>query len=155
MAPPRDLGAVIGERRLTTVSARPQLVTVTLARPRRPKGSQDWECPFRIAGAGIRVFEYGHGIDAIQAIATALQGIRHFLDKSGKSFAWEGTRMDDGGFQRSIPWFGDSRLTRRLERLVDAELKRNVAGFRRRPVERQPKKALRAVSSRSAARSLR
>jgi hypothetical protein len=42
---------VIGERRLTTrAGARPKRVTVSLGKPRLPKGQTDWECPFRITG---------------------------------------------------------------------------------------------------------
>jgi len=137
MAVDRKFGAVIGERRLTTRTARPKPVTVTLGKPRLPRGERDWECPFRISGGGIRVLEYGYGVDAIQAVVNALQGIRTFLDKSGKSFDWHGTRMDDGGFQRLIPWYGDSRFTRRLEKLVDSELRREVASLRRRQERRQ------------------
>ena len=131
----RTLGSVIGERRLIARGARRTRVAITLGKPRLPKGERDWQCPFRISGGGIRVLEYGYGVDAIQAIQTALQGIRHFLDSSGKSLEWEG--MPDGGFQRSIPWYGDSRFTKRIERLVDAELTREAARLRRRHQQRQ------------------
>lgn len=114
---------------------RPEAVIVSLGKPRRPKGERDWECPFRITGGGIRVVDYGYGVDSMQAIQTALQGVRHFIDKSGKSFDWLGT--ETSGFQRSIPWYGDSRFTKRMERLVDAELKREGARLRRRHQARQ------------------
>ena len=135
----RKFGPVIGERRLTTRGPRPKAVTITLGKPRLPKGERDWECPFRIAGGGIRVLEYGYGVDSIQAVATALQGIRHFLDKSGKSFEWLGMPMDDGGFMQFIPMLRP-RLIRRLEKLVEAEVKRDTARLRRRHQQRQKRK---------------
>jgi len=128
----RTFGPVIAERTLTTAGVRPKTITITLGKPRLPKGERDWECPFRIAGGGIRVLENGYGVDSMQSVTNALQGIRYFLDKSGKSFEWLGVPMDDGGFQRFIPWYGDSRFTRKLEKLVDSEVKREGTRLRRR-----------------------
>ncbi len=110
----KTLGVVIGERRLTMRGARAKRVTVKLGTPRLPKGEQDWECPFQITGGGIRIFQFGYGCDAIQAIQTALGGIRYYLDKSGKSFEWFGLGIEVG-FPRVIPSYGDTRLTKRLE----------------------------------------
>ncbi len=141
MAVARKFGVILGKRRLTTRGARPKPVIVSLGKPRLPRGEHDWECPFRITGGGIRVLEYGYGVDAMQAIQNALQGIRYFLDQSGKSFDWLGNDIGVG-FPRSIPSYGDSRLTRRLEKLVDAELKRNLANLRRRHQGRQKRKRL-------------
>src|SRR5206468_4954142 len=42
-------------------------------KPRRMKGHQDWECPFRIKGAGVARLEFGYGVDALQALTTALK----------------------------------------------------------------------------------
>lgn len=122
---------MIGQRKLSTLGTTPKTVTVTLGVPRLPKGERDWVCPFRISGAGIRVTEYGYGVDAIQALQTAIGGIRHFLDKSGKSFEWSGLPIEVG-FPRVIPSYGDTRLTKKLEKMVDAELERNLTRLRRR-----------------------
>ena len=138
MAVSNKLGVVISKRRLTTRSARPTPVTVSIGAPTLPTGQRDWQCPFRITGGGMRVVEHGYGVDSMQALQTALQGIRHFIDKSGKSFDWLGT--ETSGFQRSIPWYGDSRFTRRMERLVDAELNREGARMRRRHQARLKRK---------------
>jgi hypothetical protein len=88
------LGAVIGERHLATGGGRPKRVTVSLGMPRLPRGEQDWECPFRITGAGMRV-------------------------------------------PKSIPSYGDERLTKRLETLIDRELERNLTRLRRRHQRKQ------------------
>ena len=131
MAVSRGFGVVIAERRLTTRGPRPKPVVITLGKPRLPKGERDWVGPVRISGAGVRVLECGYGVDSMQAVATALQGIRYFLDKSGKSFEWLGMPMDDGGFMQFIPMLRP-RLIRRLEKLVEAEVKRDTARLRRR-----------------------
>jgi hypothetical protein len=139
MAVSKTFGPVIATRRLTTAGVRPKTVTVTLGKPRLPKGERDWECPFRISGGGIRVLEHAYGVDSMQAVANALQGIRFYLDESGKSFEW--LRMPlETGFQRFIPWYGDTRFTRKLEKLVDSEVKREGVRLRRRHQERQKRK---------------
>lgn len=140
-------GPVLGQRILSTRGAAPKTVTISLGRPRLPKGERDWECPFRISGAGFRVLEYGYGVDAIQALQTALGGIRNVLDKSGKTFEWFGLPIEVG-FPRSIPSYGDTRLTKKLETLVDSELKRNVAGLRRRHQQKQARRRRAATASR-------
>jgi replication fork clamp-binding protein CrfC len=47
--------------------------------------------------------------------------------------------MEHGGFQQFIPMI-HPRLTRRLERLVATEMKREVARLRRRHEQRQKRK---------------
>jgi hypothetical protein len=59
---------------------------------------------------------------------------RTFGPKSGKSFEWLG--MPSGGFMQFIPLLHPS-LTRRLERLIIAEIKRDTAQLRRRHQQRQ------------------
>ena len=131
---------MIGQRKLSTRGTAPKAVTVSLGTPRLPKGETDWECPFRITGGGIRVHERSYGVDAIQALQNALGGIRSFLDTSGQSFEWFDLPMD-AAFPKPIPSYGDERLTKRLEKLIDRELERNLTRLRRlhqRKRARQP-----------------
>jgi len=139
-------GPVIGERKLSTRGTAPKTVTVTLGKPRLPKGERDWECPFRISGAGIRVVESGYGVDAIQALQAAIGGIRHVLDTSGKSLEWFGLPIEVG-FPRPIPSYGDTRLTKKLEKLVDSELKRNLTRQRRQLKQARRRRAATAGRS--------
>jgi Domain of unknown function (DUF6968) len=127
---------VIGERRLVFRDAPRRELVVTLGKPRRMKGHQDWECPFRIKGPGVARLEFGYGVDALQALTTALEGIRFILDEIGKPLAWSGVLPDHTGFQRFIPILG-ATFSARLERLVDREVNRHV-----RQLERRQKKGL-------------
>jgi hypothetical protein len=129
------VGDVIGERRLVFRDAPRKKLVVTLGRPRRKKGYQDWECPFRIKGPGVARFEFGYGVDALQALTTALEGIRVKLDEIGKPLAWSGVLPDHTGFQRMIPMLPG--ISERLERSLDRELNRHV-----RQMERRHKKRL-------------
>jgi len=131
------IGNIIGVRRLVFRDAPRKTLVVTLGKPRRMKGHQDWECPFRIKGAGVARLEFGYGVDALQALTTALEGIRWMLDEIGKPLAWGGVLPDHTGFQRIIPIAAGPEISARLERLVDRELNRHV-----RQLERRHKKRL-------------
>ena len=126
------LGNVIGERRLVFRDAPGKKLVVTLGKPRRMKGHPDWECPFRIKGFRVARLEFGYGVDALQALTTALEGIRSILDEIGKPLAWSGVFADHTGFQRMIPIAAGPELSMRLERLVDRELNRHVRQLERR-----------------------
>lgn len=135
------LGNVVGERRLVFRDAPRKKLVVTLGKPRRMKGHPDWECPFRIKGLGMARLEFGYGVDALQALSTALEGIRSTLDEIGKPIAWSGVLADHTGFQRMIPIAAGADISARLERLVDRELKRHVRQMERRQrKQRRPKK---------------
>jgi hypothetical protein len=167
-------GAVIAERRLNPPDAPGRSIVVSLGKPRKTKGADDWRCPFRIDGTGIRKVEYGYGVDAFQALTMALEGIRYFLDRLDTPLVWGGMLKDHSGFQRVIPWLPEfhslreadgtsakplavARYTRRIERLVDREADRwgremkrkHLAAKRRKTGRRAPMSAApKAVSSR-------
>lgn len=133
----RSFGPVIAMRQLSAAGARK--VTVSLGKPRRMKSGEDWECPFRIGGLGGRAVQYGYGVDAIQALTTALEGIRVTLERSGKRLSWIGGNASDSGFERSVPSALGVDFSRRLNRIVDRE----VAQFVRVQERRHAKRALR------------
>ena len=84
----RRIGTILAERRLAEqVSGK--VVRVSLGAPRPGTDDADWECPFRIHGAGISRVEFGYGIDSMQALTTALDGIRVLLDESGLALGWK------------------------------------------------------------------
>ena len=132
----RQIGNVIGERRLVFRDAPRKKLVVILGKPRRMKGHEDWECPFRIKGPGVAVLEFGYGVDALQALTTALEGIRVMLDEIGKPLAWSGVLPDHTGFQRLIPITAGPDISARLERLVDRELNRHVHRLERKQRKR-------------------
>ena len=141
------VGVIIAQRRLHVRGAPRRTVLVTLARPRRTKGSEEWECPFRIKGAGIHRLEYGFGIDAFQALTMALEGIRYFLDRSPEPLVW--SAFDDhSGFQRVIPFVAQRGGMRRIERIVDQEVRRWAEKLERRHRTRRPAPAARRSAKR-------
>ena len=124
-------GTVIAERRLHPRGAPRRTVVVSIGKPRKTKHPDEWECPFRIAGAGIRRLEYGRGVDAFQALTTALAGIRYFLDRLDTPLVWGGVLEDHSGFQRLVPLL-PARITERMERAVDREARRWLQELKRR-----------------------
>ena len=126
----RTLGEVIGTRELAFRDAPRKTLIVTLGKPRRTKDRRDWECPFRIKGAGVARLEFGYGVDALQALTTALDGIRHLLDEIGSPLAWRGVLPDHTGFQRMVPLLPD--ISARIDRLIDREVVRYVGQRERR-----------------------
>jgi hypothetical protein len=125
----RRFGPLIAERQLVSRGNAGVRLRVSLGQPRpdkRPGG--DWECPFRIRGSGFALAESGYGVDSMQALTTALEGIRALLDETFGSVEWE----EGAGFQRSIPISFGGAFSRRLERLVDRECKRHLRQLERR-----------------------
>ena len=134
-------GAVIAERRLKPPGASGRFVVVSLGTPRKTSDDRNWECPFRISGAGVRRVAYGYGIDAFQALTLALEGIRHVLDRLETPLVWDGVFDDHSGFHRIVPWIPGPRRgdrmsirkgTMRLERMVDHEVRQWAQDMKRR-----------------------
>ena len=132
---------IIAERQLVE-RASGNVVRVSLGAPRRGTDGAPWECPFRIRGAGVAVAEVGSGQDSMQALMTAMDGIRALLDESRLSLGWklgpgrEGIWDGETGFTRSIPIALGPAVRRRLERVVDQELQREVQRLKRRSTRR-------------------
>jgi hypothetical protein len=132
----RAFGPVIAERRLVSRKDEALRVRVSLGRPRPGQSEGEWECPFRIQGPGASVVEFGYGVDSMQALTTALEGIRAIIDEKFTSLAWDGL-LDDTGFQRFIPITFGRAFSRRLERLVDRECALYVRQLKRRRLARR------------------
>jgi hypothetical protein len=140
----RGFGTVIAERRLAVRDTR-KIVRVSIGAPRPESNGAPWACPFRIAGAGISRVGHGFGEDSMQALTDALEGIRHWLDESRLSLGWD---LGDGavwngetGFARPVPIGFGAAYARRVGRLMDRELEREVRKLKSRPARRGRKAA--------------
>lgn len=127
----RKLGVVIAVRQLRRAGPQPKAVTVKLGKPRRSK-EIDWECPFSISGLGIRGIQYGRGVDAIQALSMALEGVRVLLERSGARLSWIGGQPGDAGFDRIVPNFFGPKFSKRLNRIIDREVERFCRSIERK-----------------------
>lgn len=145
-------GTILAERRLVD-QASGAVVRVSLGAPRPGRDGADWECPFRIRGAGVSRLEFGYGVDSMQALTVALDGIRALLDESGLALGWKvgpgrhDIFSEETGFARQIPIGFGAAFRRRLERLLDRELQRNLERLGRRSTRKTkptPQKARKA-----------
>lgn len=69
------LGTVIAARRLDLASGRGSVVTVEIGKPRKPRGRDDYFCPYRIRGTGDEVVRAAYGADAIQSLQLVMHAI--------------------------------------------------------------------------------
>lgn len=116
-------GVVVATRRLWLEESEERTAVVKIGKPRKMKGG-DWECPFQISGLGMRKIEYGHGVDAMQALVQAIEGIRVRLEQAGMPLTWEGGESGSTGFTRFVPSFYGHQFSKRLERLIEKEIER-------------------------------
>lgn len=117
-----DLDEFICARELTVGSADvKQTVSVMLGKP-RAVSEGEFVCPFQITGTGAADVQYAHGIDCLQALLMAIEGIRTSLEKSGLKFTWAGGEAGEHGIPRFVPAFFGAEFSRRIEKMIDHEL---------------------------------
>lgn len=97
----RPFGPTIAERHLVSRDREAARVRVSLGTPRW--NGSEWECPFRIRSAGGSEVDFGRGLDSMQALTTAVEGIRVALESKFGALSWEGVFPHHSGFQRAIP----------------------------------------------------
>lgn len=115
----RQFGEVIGIRRLDKEERQKKsIITVTMGRPRQ-RSDGDWECPFRITGLKT---QYGYGVDSIQALSTALEGIRAVLSQKESQLSWLGGERGYTGFDRLVTTSLGAKFTKKINQVIDREI---------------------------------
>ena len=100
-----------------------ELIIVRLGRPVKV-GDGEYQCAFQLQGVGSSPIQHAHGTDCFQALQLAMEGIRTGLDRSGRSFSWEGGEAGDPGFPRMVPAFYGQAFSQRVNRMIDEEVER-------------------------------
>jgi len=119
--PAKRVDDILARRRLFDVDSGKGF-TVWLGRPRRMR--RDWECPFHIGLPPNVGVEFGHGIDAFQALSQSLEGIRTRLEQRGRRLSWRGGDPGDAGFPRVVPMFYGRSFSEKVNKLIDDEVLR-------------------------------
>jgi hypothetical protein len=145
----RELGDILGERRIVFRDAPRRWFTVALGKPRKSEGDRDWHCPFRFKGASLNRLEYAHGVDALQALTMALEGIRSGLDRIGKPLAWSGVLPDHTGFHRLMPISAGGPVVAGIEEFVDREMRRRLREVERKYKRTHREKMMRAAKTKA------
>ena len=104
-------------------------VVVSIGAPRlHPRG--DWECRFAIEGRGDDTIQSGGGVDALQALLNAVEGIRQVLDQTGNQFSWPPNGSENDAFgigfgiPRQIPLGYGKRFNERVSLVIEREAAR-------------------------------
>jgi hypothetical protein len=96
--------------------------------------SEEWQCGFRV---GERV-EYASGVDALQALQLAINGIRYRLNEL-PPIRWEsGTEMGDIGLEPLVPHGFGLAWSRHIGQVIERELVAFVAQHRGRRCKPEP-----------------
>ena len=117
------MGPVIARRDLTEYTGNMiRKVAVSIGAP-RPWPKSDWVCPFLIEGREKPQVERAFGVDALQALLLAVEGIRVRLDQTGSRFEW----LDPSGpwIPRLVPTGLGKRFEQRVSQFIDRETARH------------------------------
>lgn len=90
------------------------------------KSPPKWVAAFKVDGTPGGHEDIVAGVDALQALMSAIQGLRIFLEASGEKFSWFSWEVGDTGIPRSLPVSYGLKFSRALEALVQAETTKHV-----------------------------
>jgi hypothetical protein len=116
-----DLGRVIARRILSEqgVVGRKIMVSIGLPRPDPLKGG-DWECPFLIEGVGKSEVQKAFGVDSLQSLIIAIQGIRVELEQTGRNLFWLGPEIGPD-IPLNVPTVWGKQLVERVRLAIERE----------------------------------
>ncbi len=120
------LGQVIARRMLTEYTGDSiREVAISIGAP-RPHPEGDSECPFAIESYDQSKVESAGGVDALQALLMAIEGVRIRLDQTGCRFEWLGSDLGWGaGIPRQVPMGYGKRFEKRLNQVIETETARH------------------------------
>jgi hypothetical protein len=123
--------------------------TAKIGLPRRAR-TGEWVCSCWISGLGDRTAEIVRGVDSVQAIVLAFEAIRQKLKTLKGRVSWPGSK-DPMDFPQYVPIYYGPELTRRLERLIDREVRRTGRMLKARQEKPARRKRSRVASRKKVA----
>jgi len=120
--PQSELGRPIARRILSEdgVIGRKIVVSIGLPRPDRLSKHGDWKCPFLIEGMGEPKVEQAYGVDSLQALISAITGLRVRLEQSGRNFFWFDPNIG-ADIPLYVPTVWGKRLVERVSLAIERE----------------------------------
>lgn len=120
-----ESGEWICTRRFTAdVKGKRRFATAKISRPVR--SGRDWACRMLISSVGKEPILV-YGVDRMQAIILALEGVLMTLRNSGIEWRWVHGEKNDLGIPRFVPGGFGREFAARLESLIDAEVDKLAA----------------------------
>ena len=132
-----DIGRVVASRVLIQQNAHSQKVTVSIGCPRRLRRTS-WECRFLIEGMGAPIIGRAGGVDTLQALLQAVEGVRVGLEQTGHRFVWLDPQ-DGLGLPFLVPLSHGKRLEDRVRKIIDqdrAEWEKEINNYKARTLKR-------------------
>ena len=115
-----DADQWICTRRFTAdVKGKRRFATAKIGQP--GKSGRDWACKLFISNVGMKESMLVYGVDQMQAILMAIEGVLTTLRNSGTEWRWIHGEKDDIGIPRFVPGGFGRRFASRLESIIDAE----------------------------------
>jgi hypothetical protein len=127
----RKLKGVIAKRQLRETGPQRKIISIVLGRPRKV-AEEEWVCQFQITGVGASRIHGALGLDGLQALLNAIEGLRAVLEKTGRRFSWTGGEEGDSGLPRFVPTLFGVQFTERINRIIDREIERFSESAERR-----------------------
>jgi len=113
---------VVARRVLTESGLGKRKVTISIGAPRRHP-QVDWECPFLIDGIGDSRVQKAGGVDALQALLMAIEGVRVTLERTGRRLVWLDPEVGPD-IPRYIPTVYGRHFEHRINLVIEREMKR-------------------------------
>lgn len=107
-----------------------RFATAKIGRPER--SGRDWSCNLSISNVGMKEPMLVYGVDEMQAILLAFEGVLTILRNSGTDWSWIHGEKGDIGVPRFVPGGFGRRFASKLESIIDAETNRFAAMAERR-----------------------
>jgi hypothetical protein len=113
------------------------------------KSGRDWACKLFISNVGMKEPMLVYGVDQMQAILLAFEGVLTALRNSGTEWGWIHGDKGDIGVPRFVPRGFGRRFASKLESIIDAETNKFATIAERRHYRRLAKKRSGARQSKS------
>lgn len=120
-------------------------LTAILYRPSKMSPpAKDWLAEYVIKGLPQDILGRAFGVDGMQALFLAAQGLRIKLESLNAPVSWLGGEQGSTGIHREIPWSYGLSFSKRAEKIVEKEAARFVRESAKGR-QRQPKSKTRRV----------
>jgi hypothetical protein len=112
-------------------------VVVTIYQP-DPVNSEQWKCDFTIVGLPEKVEASAPGVDSLQALEMAFQGVRAHLEQQAESLTWLDGEPGYLGIAKIIPDSYGTTIEKHLAKVLEDELARLLDDARRKGRPQSP-----------------
>ncbi|MCC6810677.1 MAG: hypothetical protein IT381_24820 [Deltaproteobacteria bacterium] len=103
-------------------------VQIRLGYPKQLKNGE-WRCSYMLKGVGTGKMLQAAGVDGLQSLMNAIEGIATALRESGRTLTWHG---GDVGIRRQIPWFLGAEFADRIERTIESSIEEFIQQKKKR-----------------------